>query len=198
MAALTVTIDGKEVFAEKGATLLDAARSAGIDIPTLCHHEALKPYGGCRLCLVELKQGKRSSLVASCGYFVKQGLTVETDSPRVRRARKLILELLLAMMEDDPKIRRYARDYGVGKPRYDRSLTHCINCGLCVRYCDEVKKANCIGFVGRGVDREVAWIPLDSYKKTCEQCLECKDLCPTGVFPSNWGVAERKIGDKNG
>lgn len=190
MNDVTFSLDGVTVKAITGQTVLDAARATGIDIPTLCHHKELEPYGGCRLCIVELKQGDRSQLVASCGYFVKAGIEIETDSPRVRRARKLLLELFLAMMPYSPEIARYARRYDVGKPRYDRSLHYCILCGLCVRYCDEVKKKNSLGFVGRGVDREVAWVPLTGYKEHCERCMECQKLCPTGVFPSNFDVAD--------
>jgi bidirectional [NiFe] hydrogenase diaphorase subunit len=193
MNEISIKIDGKKASASEGDTILDVARALGIEIPTLCHHKGLKPYGGCRLCLVELKQGKRSQLVASCGYYVKDGLEIETDSPRVRKSRKLLLELLLASLPDSADVQRYARRYGLTSTRYKRPLDHCILCGLCVRYCEEIKKANCIGFVGRGVDREVAWIPLTTYKDTCANCLECQRLCPTGVFPSNWGIAQNTM-----
>jgi bidirectional [NiFe] hydrogenase diaphorase subunit len=193
MNSITLTIDGKSVEARSGETILDAARSLGIDVPTLCHHKDLLPHGSCRLCLVELKQGARSQLVASCGYYVKNGLTVETDSPRVQRARKLVLEILFASLHENTDIQRYARRYGVSRSRYKRSLEYCVLCGLCVRYCQEVKKANCIGFVGRGVHREVAWIPLSRYDDTCKKCMECQAICPTGVFPSNWGMASPAV-----
>jgi bidirectional [NiFe] hydrogenase diaphorase subunit len=188
MEKVTIRIDGREVAAREGETVLDAARGIGIEIPTLCHHRELLPYGGCRLCLVELRQGKRSQLVASCGYYVKDGLEVLTASPRVMRARRLVLEVLLALMRTSGEIRRLAARHGVTRTRYRKDLRYCILCGLCVRYCAEVKGANCIGFVGRGAERDIAWVPLSGFRETCRDCLECKDLCPTGVFPSNWGL----------
>ena len=189
---ITLSIDGQTVSAEPGQTVLAAARSIGVEIPALCHHEQLVPYGGCRLCLVELTQGNRSQLVASCGYVVKEGLQVSSGSPRVLRARKLVLEVLLALMPYSDEIRRLARENGVEASRFKREWHYCVLCGLCVRYCEEVKGANCVGFVGRGVNRDVAWTPLSGYHQTCEKCLECMDLCPTGVFPSNLGLAEVK------
>jgi NADH dehydrogenase/NADH:ubiquinone oxidoreductase subunit G len=128
--------------------------------------------------------------VASCGYYVKEGLEILTGSPRVLRARKLVLEVLLSILGYSDEIRRLARKYEVTTTRYRRNLHYCVLCGLCVRFCDEVKHANCVGFVGRGVNRDVAWTPLAGYKETCTQCLECMRLCPTGVFPSNFGLAE--------
>jgi NADH dehydrogenase/NADH:ubiquinone oxidoreductase subunit G len=190
---ILITINGKKVSGKKNETVLDAAASIGIEIPTLCHLKGLSPYGGCRLCLVELISGKRSQLVASCGYYLKEGLVIETDSPRVKRARALILELLIAAMPGSLEIQRYARQYKVTSTRYKRNLDHCVLCGLCVRYCEEIKKENCLGFVGRGVDREVAWVPLSKYEDTCEGCMECQKFCPTGVFPSNWGVAQNTL-----
>jgi bidirectional [NiFe] hydrogenase diaphorase subunit len=191
MEDILLTIDGKKVAANKGETLLEAARSNGIDIPSLCHLKGLVPYGGCRLCLVELKQGNRSQLVASCGYYVREGLVVETDSPRVRKVRKMLLELLLASMPNSEEIRNWAERYEVRETRFRRPFEYCILCGLCVRYCDEVRKGNCLGFTGRGVHREVAWVPLTTYSEKCSQCMEeCQKLCPTGVFPSNWGIAD--------
>jgi NADH dehydrogenase/NADH:ubiquinone oxidoreductase subunit G len=187
---ITLSIDGQTVSADQGQTVLDAARSIGMEIPTLCHRQGLLPYGGCRLCLVELTQGKRSQLVASCGYYVKDGLQIHTGSPRVLRARKLVLEVLLSIMPYSDEIRRLAGQHGVTAGRYQRDPHYCALCGLCVRYCQEVKGCNCIGFVGRGVDRDVAWIPMSAYKETCEKCCECMAFCPTGVFPSNFGLAE--------
>lgn len=190
---ITITINGASVSGKKDDTILDAATSIGVEIPTLCYLKGLAPYGGCRLCLVEIIQGNRSQLVASCGYYLKEGLTVETNSPRVKRARGLVLELLLAAMPGSLEIQRYARENSVTSTRYKRNLDHCVLCGLCVRYCEEIKKENCLGFVGRGVDREVAWVPLSKYKDACENCMECQKLCPTGVFPSNWGIAQNTL-----
>jgi bidirectional [NiFe] hydrogenase diaphorase subunit len=139
---------------------------------------------------VELKGGNRSQLVASCGYYVKEGLEILTRSPRVLRARGLVLEVLLSLLHGSEEIHRLAAEYGVTGTRYRKDRRYCVLCGLCVRYCAEVKGAHCLGFVGRGADRDVAWIPLSTYRDTCQGCQECKDLCPTGVFPSNWGLID--------
>ena len=192
-AAINLKVDGRAVQAERGGTILDVARTLGIKIPTLCQHDQLAPYGACRLCLVEIRRGKISRLVAACGYYVEEGLEVLTDSERVRKVRRLMLELLLAMMPGSLEVQELARQYGVTSSRYKRGLHYCILCGLCVRYCEEVKGRTCIGYVGRGVDREVAWIPLRGSDDACRICAECQELCPTGVFPSNWGIAHNTI-----
>jgi NADH dehydrogenase/NADH:ubiquinone oxidoreductase subunit G len=156
------------------------------------------PYGACRLCLVEIKRGKSSRLVASCGYYVEDGLEVLTNSERVRKVRALMLELLLAVMHNLPEIKKLAAQHGVTSSRYHRPNSHCILCGLCVRYCEEVKGANCIGYVGRGVDREIAWLPEETFETVCRNCGECDKLCPTGVFPSNWGLTQGTIFKESG
>ena len=93
---ITVTIDGRKIQAAPHTTILEAARGAHIDIPTLCYNESLTPYGACRLCMVEITEGKRTRLVASCIYEISEGLVVETDTPRVKNVRRLVMELLLA------------------------------------------------------------------------------------------------------
>jgi bidirectional [NiFe] hydrogenase diaphorase subunit len=188
MSEITLTIDGQEVTAEEGDTILDAARSAGIDIPTLCSHPDLAPSGACRLCTVEIAKGGRSRLVASCVYPAEQGLDVQTESDPVVEGRKLILELLLARAPGVEVLREYGKRYGVEMEKFPAEASYCILCGLCVRYCAEVKGACAIGFVGRGVDREVMFIP-DIAARECPTCGECFRICPTGVLPSNYGVA---------
>jgi NADH dehydrogenase/NADH:ubiquinone oxidoreductase subunit G len=188
MAQITLTIDGREVHAEKGATILEVARHVGIRIPHMCYHEDVAPYGACRLCLVEITKGARSKLVASCAYEVEEGLEVLTGSDRVIRVRKLLVELLLAVAPYMKEVQELAAEYGVSETRYRRIVSPCILCGLCVRYCAEVKGEHAVGFVGRGTEREVAWIPDSAYENDCMNCLECMDICPTGVFPSNFGM----------
>jgi len=185
---VSIEIDGKNIKVKNGSTILDAAKELGIYIPTLCYNEKLKPYGGCRLCMVEII-GTRSRLVASCGYYVEDGLKVSTDSPKVKHIRKLMTELLYAMIPESKVVQKLAKEFGIKKSRYHRESTYCINCNLCVRYCDEIKGLNAVGTVGRGQEREIAWIPLSTYEKYCKDCNECMSICPTGVFPSNWGLA---------
>ncbi len=188
MGQITLTIDGREVRAEKGATILQVARHVGVSIPHLCYHEDVKPHGACRLCLVEIKKGSRSRLVASCAYEIEEGLEVQTKSDRVVRVRKLLIELFLAKAPYLREIQELAVEYGVDGTRWRKIMQPCILCGLCVRYCAEVKGEHAVGFVGRGTDREVAWIPDSTFKEDCLNCMECMDICPTGVFPSNFGM----------
>ncbi|MFH1032767.1 MAG: 2Fe-2S iron-sulfur cluster-binding protein [Chloroflexota bacterium] len=178
MAKIKLEIDGKTVEVDEGTTVLQAARKAGIDIPTLCYDERMAPYGGCRLCTVEIGKNKRTRLVASCVYPVEEGLVVTTESERLTKIRKMIIELLLPGCPTGP-IQTLAKKYGIEKSRFPGENTGCIMCGLCVRYCAEVKKANAIGFVGRGTEREVAFIP-EVASKVCPGCRECFALCPGG------------------
>ncbi len=179
---VSLTINDREIKAKEGMTILDAARDAGIYIPTLCYNEKLAPYGACRICTVEVTKGKRTRLVTSCVYPVEEGLVVNTDSPRVISLRKMLLELMLASSKAKT-IQDLARQYAVTQQRFEAEKTNCILCGLCVRYCNEIKKANAIGFVGRGTERRVVFYPQIA-STVCASCRECFSLCPTGKLPS--------------
>lgn len=182
MREVTLEIDGREIKAKEGMTILEAAGDAGIYIPTLCYHEKLAPYGACRLCTVEISRNKRTRLVTACVYPVEDGLVVKTASPKVIKVRKMLLELMLASAPAKV-IEDLALRYGVGKTRFEAERTMCILCGLCVRYCAEIKKANAIGFVGRGIERKVVFFP-EIASTICASCRECFGLCPTGKIPS--------------
>ena len=175
-----MTIDGKEVEAEEGKTILEAARSAGIHIPTFCYHEKLTPYGACRFCTVEISKKGKSRLVTSCVYNVEDGLVVQTNSPKVIKIRKMLLEFMLASA---PVLAEVAKQYGVEKSRFKSEVTQCILCGLCARYCAEVKGANAITFVGRGVKRRVAFVDEVVSSGVCMDCRQCFGVCPTGMIP---------------
>jgi len=181
MSEILLQIDGREVKATEGMTLLEAARSAGISIPTLCHHEKLEPYGGCRLCIVEVEDRGRTSLVVSCVYPVKGNLVVRTRSAKVDRIRKMILELLMAHAPDAFELQNLAQEYGADRDRFEKEASFCIHCGLCVRYCAEVKKKNAVGFVDRGTRKEISFIP-EIAAKECWDCKECFPLCPTSAL----------------
>jgi len=187
MSEVNVIINDRKIKAEEGQTILEAAESVGIEIPTLCHHEKLAPYGACRLCTVEIFRGQRSRLVTSCGYLVEDGLVVKTESKPVAEGRKMILELLWARAPGVQVLRDYGMKYGMDMTKYDVAPTFCIVCGLCVRYCAEVKKKNAIGFIGRGTERAVMFFPEIAYKE-CPKCGECFAICPTGVLPSNYAL----------
>jgi NADH dehydrogenase/NADH:ubiquinone oxidoreductase subunit G len=178
MEKVRLEIDGKLVEAEEGMTLLQAARKIGIDIPTICYDEKMAPYGACRLCMVEIGRNNKTRLVASCVYPVEDKLVVKTESERVIKTRKMILELLLSRCQSGP-IETLAKKYGLEKSRFPGEDTGCVLCGLCVRYCGEIKKANAIGFMGRGVERGVAFLP-EIAPKVCLSCRECFTLCPGG------------------
>ena len=176
-------LNGKARTAAPGATVLDAARAAGIDIPAVCAHDALQPYGACRLCIVEIRERgkKRWRVVASCLYPVKEGLEVETDTERIRIQRRLLLELLLARSGGAPYVRELAERYGVTKSRFSKLDDDCILCGLCVRVCAEVVGANAIGFAQRGIGRKVD-SPFGVDHSRCVACGACTFVCPTGAI----------------
>jgi bidirectional [NiFe] hydrogenase diaphorase subunit len=178
MSEIAIQIDGKEVKAKEGMTLLEAAQSAGIKIPTLCYHEKLQPYGGCRLCMVELENRGSTRLVVSCVYPVEKNLVVKTRSEKIDRIRKMILELLLAHAPDSFELQDLAKEYGADRNRFEKETSFCVHCGLCVRYCAEVKKKNAVGFVDRGIRKEISFVP-DIAAKECWNCKECFPLCPT-------------------
>lgn len=181
MKNITLKIDGKTVKVKPGTTILEAGKSVGIDIPTLCHHEKLKPYGACRMCMVEITKGKRTRLVASCCYLTEEGLVVKTDTERINKIRKMIVELLLPLAPTGP-MQSLAKKYGIKKSRFpvEGEPPYCTLCGLCVRYCAEVKGENAVGFIGRGVERQIAFVPEKA--NICVSCTECYSLCEAGKF----------------
>jgi len=189
MSELLLQIDGIKVKAEEGMTILQAAKSAGIRIPTLCHHEKLEPYGACRICVVEVEIRGRTSLVASCLYPADPDLVVRTRSEKVDRTRKILLEQFLAHAPDAPALQDLAQEYGADKDRFEKESSFCILCGLCVRYCTEVKKKNAIGFVDRGANREISFVP-EIASKECWACKECFPLCPTSFLQAAYHLTE--------
>jgi len=183
MSKVTLTIDGRDVEAEKETSLLEAAKSIGISIPTLCYHPALSPFGACRLCTVEIISRGRSRLVTSCNYPVEEGLEVRTSSPPVIRARKMLIELMLARAPKAKVLQDLAREYGVDKVRFKVGNEEelCILCGLCVRMCEEVVGVSAINFTKRGTEREVTVLPEIS-PEVCIGCGACASVCPTGLI----------------
>lgn len=159
--------------------MYEAIQQAGKDVPTLCYDEELKPYGACRLCSVEVIKDKKTDIVPACIYRAEEGEVVKTNSERVNKIRKTILELLLATVHND-KIRSLAEEYEAEEGRFtlDQELTNCDLCGKCVRYCREVKGENAVGFVGRGTDREIELMPEKADQ--CIFCRECWHLCDGG------------------
>jgi len=189
MRKILLQIDGREVEAKEGMTILEAARGAGIFIPTLCHHEKLEPYGACRICVVEVDAQRRTNLVAACLHPVEQDLVVRTRSEKVDKTRKILLEQFLAHAPDAEALQDLAQEYGADKNRFEKESSFCILCGLCVRYCAEVKKKNAVGFVDRGARREINFIP-EIASKECWSCKECFPLCPTEALQAIYLLTE--------
>ena len=178
---VTLSIDGREVQAEEGATILEVARDNNIYIPALCYHEEVAPYGACRLCMVEIVTNGRERLVASCLYPVEEGLRVKTNTERVINNRRMIMELLLARCPNNKVIQDLARQVGVDKTPFKLEDKQCILCGLCVRACEEVVGVSAISLVNRGVDRQMT-TPFNDFSEACIGCGSCAYVCPTGAI----------------
>jgi coenzyme F420 hydrogenase subunit beta len=174
---ISFTLNGLDVSVENGTTLLEATKFYGFPIPTLCHMEGLSPYGACRLCVVEVGKEPNSKLVTSCTYRVEEGLYVRTATTRVLRARKMILELLLASCPQSKVIQDLAAAHQIRQQRFRQEHEDCILCGLCVRMCEEQMMAKAIGFRGRGEKRSLG-TPFDIKSEECRLCGGCMYVCP--------------------
>ena len=172
-----LVINGVETTVEQGTTLLEASRFLGFPIPTLCHMDGLSPYGACRLCVVEIGKEPRSQLVTSCTYPALDGLVVRTASARVVRARKIILELLVASCPQSKTIQCLASAHALRQQRFRQEYESCILCGRCVRMCEEQMMGKAIGFRGRGQERTIG-TPFDAKSEECRLCGGCIYICP--------------------
>jgi bidirectional [NiFe] hydrogenase diaphorase subunit len=179
--AVRFKINDVEVTAPEGQSLLEAARSSGFSIPSLCHHQAVAPIGACRVCLVEVRSEKNSRLTTSCDLPVQEGLDVITDSALVRSMRAVNLELLLARAPGAERVRELAAEYGVVHPRFpvkeDPYLPNCILCELCVRVCEQLGH-HALTTEHRG-DRKRVGLPFNKPSATCVGCGSCAAVCPT-------------------
>lgn len=170
-----IKIDGIQFDAPKGWTILDVANFLGIEIPTLCHHEGLTPWGGCRLCMVEINQGNR--LVTSCTFPVTEGLEIKTATSRIIKARHMVLELLISECPTSKVLQDMASKMGLNKVRISPKWEKCILCGLCIRICEEQMGAKAIQFVDRGHSLKVS-TPFDPHSEPCLRCGACMYICP--------------------
>lgn len=180
----TVTIDGKKVRVRKDTTVLDAARKAGIWIPTLCYHPSVTSEAACRLCMVELDRGEWRQLITACNYPVRRDIVVYAYSEAAKRARRGVMELLLARAPESEELKSLAAEMGIdgtSYPTVTESQRNCILCGLCVRVCEQVIGQAAIGFAGRGVDRAVA-APFRQPAEDCIGCGACAAVCPVGTI----------------
>jgi bidirectional [NiFe] hydrogenase diaphorase subunit len=187
-----LTINGLNVSVEEGTTVLEAAQFLGFPIPTLCHMEGLEPYGACRLCLVEIGEAPKSKLVSSCTYPAQEGLVVRTASSRVLKARKMVIELLLASCPQSKVIQDIASAHGVNQQRFKQEHEDCILCGLCVRMCKEQMMAGAIGFRGRGENRSLG-TPFDVKSEECRLCGGCMYVCPACQLRCTFNEPEKAI-----
>ncbi len=196
---VTLTIDGRVAKVPEGATVLDAARAIGVRIPTLCQHEALEPWGGCRLCLVDVTRKEWrgwQKMVVSCMFPAEDGLAVSTATERVLATRKVVLDLLLARCPDTPLVQRLAHEHGIERTSYQPNPepTDCVLCGLCTRVCDSIG-VSAIATVDRGAGKEVA-PPFHEAPPDCIGCLACAEVCPTDCIPYQTSDSGRSIWGK--
>lgn len=189
MSEINLQIDGTEVAAKDGMTILEAARSANIPIPTLCDHKDLTPYGACRICTVEAEGGGRTSLVAACQHPVEEAVVIRTRTAQVDKIRKVLLEQMLAHAPDSEQLVALGKIYGADRDRFEKESSFCILCGLCVRYCAEIKQKNAISFFDRGARREIAFVPEIAMQE-CWDCKECFPLCPTSALQAAYVLTE--------
>jgi bidirectional [NiFe] hydrogenase diaphorase subunit len=174
---IELNLNGLGVKAEEGWTLLETAQFYGLAIPTLCYHEGLTEFGGCRLCLVEIGEPPKSKLVTSCTYPAEEGLVVRTDSNRVWSARRMMIELMLSTAPGSKVLQDLASRFGVTKVRFPIRNEECVLCGLCTRICAEQMDARAIGFQQRGHKRKIS-TPFDMRSEVCRLCGACMYICP--------------------
>lgn len=179
-----VTIDGKTVKVETEQTILDAACKAGVWIPTLCHHPSVSSAATCRICMVELDRGGWKQLVTACNYPVRSDIVVNVSGEAATRARRGVMELLLARSPDSEELKQLAARMGVvgaHYPKVTESQRNCVLCGLCTSVCEQVIGRAAIAFAGRGVDRTVA-TPFREPSEDCIGCGACAAVCPVGTI----------------
>ena len=182
MAKLTIhspTFGGHEIEAEENSSLLQALQEAGYEVPHLCYHEAVSQYGACRLCLVEVKKGRKTRLTTACNYPVKEGIEVSLDTDKVQRNRKMVLELLLGLCPGSEQLEALAAEFGVTPQtvRFEPDDNDCILCGLCERVCREIVGASAITFCKRGDQKDVQ-PPFGPPAEECIGCGACAYVCP--------------------
>ena len=195
---VTFTIDGKTVTAPRGESVLKVAGDNGIRIPHLCYHDAVEPYGACRLCLVEVTSTshgrKRTKISTSCNHPALDGIEVVTQSKRIRRNRRMVLELLMGRVPNSPQLQALAAEYGLAEEevRFKKSERECILCGLCVQVCRDLVGVDALGFVGRGVNKE-ARAPFGEPSKECIGCGACVIACPVDCIKMEESATRRRI-----
>lgn len=188
-------IDGREVEAIPGETILQAARRENIFIPSLCYSDATEPVSSCRLCMVEINEGGRIRLVVSCAFPAKEGLTVTTDTPELQNIRAALLKLLYSQAPDNPAILGLMKQYDVEpEKRYKEKDGQCVMCGLCVQVCKKLG-ASAISTIYRGTTKKVS-TPYDRQASSCIGCASCAGFCPTKCIKVEDTEEGRRIWNK--
>ncbi|HKC82556.1 MAG TPA: 2Fe-2S iron-sulfur cluster-binding protein [bacterium] len=219
MADVHLTIDGRDVLAREGSTILDACRRLRIDTPTLCQLDNLTPVNVCRVCVVEL-EGSRV-LVPACSRNVEEGMKIQTDSPRVRHSRRLVLEMLASSVDmslTSPQVHGWMQEYGAAPSRfgkvatvaqpvkidnelYVRDYSRCILCYKCVEACGvDAQNTFAIGVAGRGFDAHISTeFDVGLPDSACVYCGNCIGVCPTGalMFKSEYDMRSAGTWDES-
>ena len=180
----TVTIDGQSVRVSEGATILEAARKAGIWIPTLCYSPAVGAQAACRLCLVGIERKGELQTVTACNYPVRRDLFVSVSGDKPTRLRRGVMQLLLARSPESQELKELAARMGIEGtpyPKVTEAQRNCVLCGLCIAVCEQAIGASAIGFAGRGVERVVA-SPFRAPSEDCIACGACAAVCPVGTI----------------
>jgi len=177
---VTIAIDGRQVKAKEHSTILENTQGLNIDIPTLCHHTDLSPFGSCRLCAVEVKTNGRWQLATSCNTPVEDGMEIRTNSDKARESRKIAAELLYYRYPTTEAVREIARKLGLEVPEQKGEGHDCILCGLCVRTCREIVGVSALTFQDRGLGRDIEEPKIEFDPNSCIGCGSCAYVCPTG------------------
>ncbi|HAJ27429.1 MAG TPA: (2Fe-2S)-binding protein [Syntrophus sp. (in: bacteria)] len=189
-------INGHEIEAKAGATVLEEARKLNIDIPTLCYHKDLSSFGACRLCTVEIKVKGKWQLAASCQTETAAGMEVRTDTDNVRESRKLAAALLYFRYPQAVVVRDMAKKLGVEVQAAAADSQDCILCGLCTRTCHEIVGVNALTFKDRGLARDIEEPKIEFNSSACIGCGSCAYVCPTGFVRMEAVDGKRIIWDK--
>jgi NADH dehydrogenase/NADH:ubiquinone oxidoreductase subunit G len=193
---VNIVIDGSKVKAQEGSTILENAKELKIEIPTLCYHEELSPFGACRLCVVEVKTNGKWQLTTSCNTIVEKGMEIKTDSDKVRESRKLAAQLLYYKYPTTAAVRDMALKLGVDVSDVKAEGNDCILCGLCVRACREIVGVGALSFRDRGLGRDIDEPEIEFDPNLCIGCGTCAYVCPTGYVKMEEVDGKRTIWDK--
>lgn len=202
---IEITLNDQKVQVEEGSTILDAAKKIGVEIPALCHHPDVILYGACRLCTVEIHDGRKTRMVTACNYPIRKPITVNTDSEKTISTRKTLIRMMLSRWPNVTYIKEIAKKYKVENPDYTHPLVDsnenaCILCGLCVRICEQdgAYEEGIMGYTGRGSSRSVAVnMPYKEHPDKCPECNKCAAICPTWniIIPTEFVKIQNKITD---